>query len=88
MVKLQIYVTEECWSCEESRRLAAEVRARLPWVDVELVDLNADGRPSNVFAAPTYLLEGQVISLGNPHWEELHSKLLARHHEKQNKQEA
>ena len=75
MTSLQIYVTDDCWSCEESRRLAAEVRARLPWVEVELLDLNTPDRPGNVFAAPTYLLDGQVIFLGNPQWSELHGKL-------------
>ena len=77
MTKLKIYVTDDCWSCEESRRLAAEVRASVRNVEVELVDLNSGSRPSYVFAAPTYVLDGKVIFLGNPHWEELQEKLVA-----------
>lgn len=75
MTKLEIYVTDNCWSCEESRRLAAEVKAQVTNVEVELVDLDSGRRPSYVFAAPTYVLDGKVIFLGNPHWEELHQKL-------------
>lgn len=75
MAKLEIYVTDNCWSCEESRRLAAEVKARLRNVEVELVDLDSNRRPSNVFAAPTYVLDGKVVFLGNPRWEELQQKL-------------
>ena len=77
MTKLEIYVTDHCWSCEESRRLAAEVRASMRDVEVELVDLNSERRPSHVFAAPTYVLDGKVIFLGNPHWEALQQKLTA-----------
>ena len=88
MVRLEIYVTEDCWTCEESRRLATQVETQLPWVDVELVDLNKPDRPSNVFAAPTYLLDGRVIFLGNPHWNELQEKLGAARKDSQPKQEA
>lgn len=88
MTKLQIFVAQDCWGCEESRRLAAEVRARMPWIDVELVDLNSARRPSNVFAAPTYLLDGKVIFLGNPRWNQLHEKLVAYRSEQSEKQEA
>lgn len=77
MAKLEIYVTDDCWSCEESKRLAAEVKASVTNVDVELVDLNSGRRPSYVFAAPTYVLDGKVIFLGNPRWEELQQKLAA-----------
>ena len=77
MTKLEIYVTDDCWSCEESRRLAAQVRASVTDVEVELVDLDSGRRPSYVFAAPTYVLNGKVIFLGNPRWEELRQKLAA-----------
>lgn len=75
MLKLQIVVTDDCWSCEESRRIAAETQARFEDVEVTLVDLHSDERPSSVFATPTYLLNGRVISLGNPRREELWEQL-------------
>ncbi|HSM56962.1 MAG TPA: hypothetical protein VK879_12495 [Candidatus Sulfomarinibacteraceae bacterium] len=78
MLKLQIFVTDDCWSCEESRRIAAETQARFEAVEVTLLDLQSDERPSSVFAAPTYLLNGRVISLGNPRREDLWAQLAQR----------
>lgn len=75
MLKLQIFITDDCWSCEESRRIAAETRARFEEVEVTLLDLQSEERPSSVFAAPTYLLNGRIISLGNPRREELWAQL-------------
>ncbi len=75
MIKLQIFVTDDCWSCEESRQIAAETEARFQNVEVTLVDLNSKERPASVFAAPTYLLNGRVISLGNPRREALWQQL-------------
>jgi hypothetical protein len=75
---LEIFVMPHCFGCETARRLAERIRAQaLPHVDVRLVDLSAPGavRPSTVFAVPTYLLDGRVLSLGNPEEEWLLSQL-------------
>ena len=71
MIKLQIFVSDDCWACKETHRIAAETRARFTDVDVSVLDLLSDQRPAAVFAAPTYLLNGKIISLGNPRREEL-----------------
>jgi len=66
---LEIYVGPACFASDTARRLAEAVRARArPGLDVRLVDLAEPGavRPPAVFAVPTYLLDGRVISLGNP----------------------
>lgn len=66
---LEIYIAESCFGCDRAREIAAAVRGwGLPHVMVHLRDLNDDGlaRPDAVFAVPTYLLDGRVISLGNP----------------------
>ncbi|HEV2128769.1 MAG TPA: hypothetical protein VGR22_09135 [Thermomicrobiales bacterium] len=66
---LDIYTAEACFGCDRARELAAQVRGwRLPHVTVTLRDLGDPGtdRPDRVFAVPTYLLDGRVISLGNP----------------------
>ncbi len=42
---------------------------------MELVDLSTQQRPENIFAVPTYTLNGKVISLGNPYPRELRQKL-------------
>jgi hypothetical protein len=75
MPKLDVYVEDTCWACAESRRIVAYVAPLIPDVDIELRDLNDQRRPGAVFASPTYVLDGQVIYLGNPTCEELLQKL-------------
>jgi len=67
---LVIVVAPDCPQCD---------RARAPALRVELLDL-ADGRPvpPRVVATPTYLLDGAVIALGNPHPEALVSRIMGR----------
>ncbi len=77
MVKLQVYVNEECWSCHESRKIVAEIAPQFPDVKIELLDLNAEEHPDFVFAVPTYVLNGRIISLGNPYREDLRRRLRA-----------
>ncbi len=66
---LEIYVAPNCFGCETARDLARVVRALgRPDLEVRLLDLSEPGavRPPAVFAVPTYVLDGRVISLGNP----------------------
>lgn len=77
MLKLQVYVSDECWTCDEARRVVADVACHFPDVNIELVDVQSEGRPEAVFAVPTYLLDGRVIFLGNPTRHELSHKLVA-----------
>jgi len=76
---LRIYIGQHCWSCEEAVRLAAEVRTRFAGVNVELIDLDAEGSVNvdDVFSTPTYVFNGRTISLGNPTPEELFAKVSA-----------
>ena len=68
MPTLDIYVTRRCENCAEARRLAARLPQFAPETTVNLFDLDAPGavRPPQEFATPTYMLDGRVISLGNP----------------------
>jgi len=82
MVKLQVYVSEECWTCAESRRIVAEIAPQFPEISVELLDMDSSNRPEHVFAVPTYVLDGRVISLGNPYRDQLRQEIrdaLTRH---------
>ena len=66
---LEIYVAPDCFGCETARNLAGTIRAiGWPHLEVRVLDLSnsAVTRPAAVFAVPTYLLDGRVISLGNP----------------------
>lgn len=76
MVKLQVYIADDCWTCEETKRIVADMASQFPELAVELLDLNEVERPDEVFAVPTYLLNGRVISLGNPTRQELRQKLV------------
>ena len=66
--ELKVFVEPRCESCERALRLAGEVGARFPALAVEVVDLSRPGaeRPDYVFAVPTFILNGRVLSLGNP----------------------
>ncbi len=77
MIVLDIYISENCWSCEESLRIANEVAPLFPNVTLNLVDVQENDVPEEVFAVPTYVLNGKVIYLGNPTREQLIEKLTA-----------
>jgi hypothetical protein len=75
MIRLQIFIEAGCWNCVESRRLVGEFAPQFPQVVMELVDLAQQRRPEYVFAVPTFVLNGKIISLGNPYPAELRRKL-------------
>jgi hypothetical protein len=77
MTELHVYVTEDCWSCAEAMRIVAEVKRLFPNMEIELRDLSDERRPSQVFATPTYILNGRTIFLGNPTPNELARTLKA-----------
>lgn len=79
MPKLDVYVQDHCWSCEEAEQIVTDMREQFPDVEIALLDIHPDEWPQEVFAVPTYILDGKVISLGNPSRERLQTKLeLAR----------
>jgi len=75
--RLEVYVSSQCLNCDEAVRLAEEAAARYPCVIVRVVDLDQEGSPppEPVVAVPTYVLDGRVVSLGNPYPEELFARL-------------
>ena len=77
MFTLQVYVQEGCWSCAESWRIAAEIGPQFPQVTVQIVNLAAGRLPTHVFAVPAYVLDDQLIYLGNPYVDDLHERLKA-----------
>jgi hypothetical protein len=75
MPRLEIFVKTGCFGCEEAHRLWQAV-ARLPEVDARLVDIETvRSLPERVVAVPTYLLDGNVVSLGNPEPHALFARL-------------
>ena len=76
--RLDIYIAAGCCACADALALAAVVANWKIWnLDIHVVDLDEPGtiRPQSVFAVPTYLLDGKVISLGNPDVEEIRERL-------------
>jgi hypothetical protein len=74
---LEIDLTRHCFGCAEALRLADSVAARSATVSVRVVDLERepDARPAGLVAVPTYILDGRVISLGNPNQTELFGRI-------------
>ena len=77
MLVLQIVVASDCFGCEEALRLQREVLERFPELPVELIDIEAeaDKKPAAVVAVPSYLIDGKIIFVGNPRFEELSARL-------------
>ena len=68
MINLEIYVENECANCQTAFDIAERVREQVPEVNVSILDLSLPEvhRPKKVFAVPTYLINGETHSLGNP----------------------
>ena len=77
---LEIYVQDGCFGCQRSFELEERARGAFPEMQVEIVDIcSTDGVYRNkVAATPTYILDGEIISLGNPSPAELEAMLAIR----------
>ncbi len=65
--ELQVYVKAGCAQCERATKLAQEVESDYAQLAVRVIDMaDASASADDVFAVPTFILNGKVISLGNP----------------------
>jgi alkyl hydroperoxide reductase subunit AhpF len=66
-LRLEIYISQHCWNCGEALQIAEQAR-QIAGIDVQVVDLDQKGTtlPPCIFAVPTYVLNGKIVSLGNP----------------------
>ena len=73
MPTLDVYLTQHCFGCAEALRLAEAAARQFPAVSVRVVDLERepDARPRELVAVPTYILDGRIVSLGNPRQKDL-----------------
>ncbi len=76
-VTLEVYIHAGCLGCEHAQHLAREVKRRLPQAEVRIIDLALSKGQANpaVFAVPTYVVNGDVRFLGNPHLQDLLAEL-------------
>ncbi len=66
---LKVFVAEHCPGCNEARTVVTRIERDYPDITVEIVDIN-DSQvviPEAVFATPTFMLNNRIVSLGNPH---------------------
>ena len=79
VVGLEIFVEAGCLSCGRAFELAEGVARLYPGLSVDMIDISDTERevPEDVFAVPTYVLNGRVVSLGNPSPEDLAAKIDA-----------
>ena len=70
---LKVFVVEDCSICHEALTIATKIARAYPAVTVEIIDIEDAHAiiPEAVFAAPTYMLNDQIVSLGNPYPEEM-----------------
>lgn len=65
---LEIFVSAHCFVCDYAHTVAELIRTDYPWVKLQVIDIHDPTAtvPEQVFATPTYILNGKVWSLGNP----------------------
>lgn len=76
-VTFTIYMMAHCTAAAEIERIAAAIGTRFREVAVTLVHLDREiiAPPLAVFSVPTYLLDGDVVSLGNPDLDDLDRRI-------------
>ena len=78
VVKLQVFVKTDCDICSRARQLAHQADEQFPNLVVDIVEMNeTELERDDVFAVPTFVLEGRVLSLGNPQESELHDEVAS-----------
>lgn len=78
VVKLQVFVKTDCDICRRARQLAQQADDQFPNLVVDIVEMNeTELERDDVFAVPTFVLEGRVLSLGNPQESELHDEVAS-----------
>jgi hypothetical protein len=65
--ELTVFVSDHCFNCKESLAIAEEIKQNYPDVHVEVFNVDTGARPAvDIFAVPTYALNGKIVFLGNP----------------------
>ena len=75
--RLTVWVSRHCPSCPEALVIANRLRHRYPSIEVKTLDVEEQPPDDEVFAVPTYILDGRVVFLGNPTDEQVDNLLSA-----------
>jgi len=75
--RLDVYVQASCLACDEALRTVERARATWPGLEARVQRVDAPGvrPPREVFAVPTLMLDGELVSLGTPSWPELAARV-------------
>jgi len=75
--RLDVYVQASCLACDEALRTVERARATWPGLEARVQWVDAPGvrPPPEVFAVPTLMLDGDLVSLGTPAWPELAARV-------------
>ena len=74
--ELEVFVEAKCSICQRALRMAADVDDRYPELSVRVIDISEPAaQRDDVFAVPTFILDGRVVSLGNPKQSFLRSEI-------------
>ena len=66
-VELQVFVEAGCQLCDRARLLSGAVDSDYPALAVRVIDIgDTPAHDDAVFAVPTFVLNGRLLSLGNP----------------------
>ena len=76
-MSLDVYISDDCLTCDNTRNLVAQLYIKYPALKINLFNLSKPDTicPDSVFATPTYMLNGQILFLGNPSLAELENHL-------------
>jgi hypothetical protein len=65
--ELTVFVSDHCFNCKESLAIAESIKQNYPNIQVEIFNVDTGVRPTvDIFAVPTYALNGKIVFLGNP----------------------
>lgn len=74
VTELAVYVAPGCFGCDRALELVEEVRVQIGnHVTVTVVDIAEEDKsiPESLFAVPSWYLDGELVSLGNPTVDEI-----------------
>jgi len=76
--ELTVFVSDHCFNCKESVVIAEEIKQKYPQIDVNIFNVDRVRPEVDIFAVPTYALNGEIIFLGNPTEQEIENLLCRK----------
>ncbi len=73
MASLTIYVKDNSFQCAEAIDLASRIKKRLPYVELEVVNIDRGFDKDSIVVdeEPVFVLDNEILHIGNPDEETL-----------------